>query len=82
MPGPLKVFLCHPHANRGPVRSLYTRLTKEGVDRWLDKAKLLPGQDWEFEICKAVCEADVVVVCLSKQFNQAGFRPKEIRLCN
>jgi len=77
---PLKVFLCHAHADRDPVRGLYIRLTKDGVDAWLDKEKLLPGQDWEFEIRKAVHEADVVVVCLSKQFNQAGFRQKEVRL--
>ncbi len=77
---PLKVFLCHAHADRDPVRALYTRLTKDGVDAWLDKEKLLPGQDWELEIKKAVREADVVVVCLSKQFNQAGFRQKEVRL--
>ena len=50
------------------------------MDAWLDKAKLLPVQDWELEIRKAVREADVVVVCLSKQFNQAGFRQKEVRL--
>jgi HD-GYP domain-containing protein (c-di-GMP phosphodiesterase class II) len=77
---PLKVFLCHAHADRGAVRGLYTRLTQDGVDAWFDKAKLLPGQDWELEIRKAVREADVVVVCLSKQFNQAGFRQKEVRL--
>ncbi len=63
-----------------PCAALYTRLTKDGVDAWLDKEKLLPGQDWELEIRKAVREADVVVVCLSKQFNQAGFRQKEVRL--
>ena len=83
MPEPkrlLKVFLCHAHADRDPVRALYTRLTQDGVDAWFDKAKLLPGQDWELEIRKAVREADVVVVCLSKQFNQAGFRQKEVRL--
>ena len=77
---PLKVFLCHAHADRDAVRGLYSRLTQDGVDAWLDKAKLLPGQDWELEIRKAVREADVVVVCLSKQFNQAGFRQKEVRL--
>ena len=77
---PLKVFLCNAHADRDPVRALYTRLTKDGVDAWLDKEKLLPGQDWELEIRKTVREADVVVVCLSKQFNQAGFRQKEVRL--
>ena len=60
---PLKVFLCHAHADREPVRGLYTRLTQDGVDRyaWLDKAKLLPGKDWELEIRKAVREADVVI---------------------
>ena len=55
---PLKVFLCHAHADRDPVRGLPvgTRLTQDGVDAWFDKAKLLPGQDWEFEIRKAVRE--------------------------
>ena len=28
----------------------------DGVDAWLDKAKLLPGEDWELEIRKVVCE--------------------------
>jgi hypothetical protein len=62
---PLKVFLCHARADRDAVRALYTRLTQDGVDAWLDKAKLLPGQDfgrlnlpdWELEIRKAVRES-------------------------
>ncbi len=58
---PLKVFLCHAHADRDPVRGLYTRLTKDGVDVWLDKAKLLPRQDWELEIRKTVRENNVNV---------------------
>jgi hypothetical protein len=51
---PLKVFLCHAHADRDPVRGLYPRLTKDGVDAWLDKEKLVLEQGWELEICKAV----------------------------
>ncbi len=77
---PLKVFLCHAHADRGAVRALHARLTSDGVDVWFDKEKLLPGHDWELEIRKAVREADAVVVCLSRQFNQDGFRQKEVRL--
>lgn len=76
----LCVFLCHAHADRDAVRKLYTRLSKDGVDVWLDKEKLMPGQNWETEIRKAVRGADVVMVCLSKQFNQAGFRQKEVKL--
>ena len=57
---PLKVFLCHAHADRD--RALYSRLTKDGVNAWFDKEKpcgershpILPGQDWELEIRKAV----------------------------
>ncbi len=76
----LKVFLCHAHSDKDAVKALYARLKREGVDVWLDKEKLLPGADWELEIRKAVREADVVVVCLSKQFNQEGFRQKEVRI--
>jgi hypothetical protein len=77
---PLKVFLCHAHADRDAVRALYTRLTNDGVDAWLDKEKLLGGADWEYEIRNAVRESDVVVVCHSKQFNQKGFRQKEVKI--
>jgi hypothetical protein len=77
---PLKVFLCHAHSDAVAVRDVYHRLINDGVDAWLDKEKLLPGQDWELEIRKAVRSADIVVVCLSKRFNQAGFRQKEVRL--
>jgi hypothetical protein len=77
---PLKVFLSHAHSDAEAVRALYDRLTADGVDAWLDKENLLPGQDWELEIRKAVREADVVVVCLSKGFNQRGYRQKEVRI--
>ena len=52
----ISIPLTHAHADRDAVRTLPagTRLTKDGVDAWLDKAKLLPGQDWELEIRKAV----------------------------
>lgn len=77
---PLKVFLCYAHSNQNAVQDLYQHLIKNGVDTWLDKERLFPGQDWELEIRKAVRESDIVIICLSKQFNQAGFRQKEVRL--
>jgi hypothetical protein len=68
---PLKVFLCHAHADRDAVRGLYTRLTQDGVDAWFDKAKLIPGQgfdklnlpDWELEIRKLMRELQVAIDC-------------------
>ncbi len=77
----LHVFLAHARSDQEDVRSLYNRLTKDGVKAWLDEANLLPGQDWEYEIRKAVRGSDVVIVCLSEQFNrQRGYRQKEVRI--
>ena len=77
---PLKAFLCHASGDKPPVRELYKRLTTEGVDAWLDKERLLPGQDWRLEIPKAVREADVVVVCLSKKsITKEGYVQREIK---
>src|SRR5512142_874106 len=77
---PLKVFLCHASGDKPTVRELYKRLIAEGVDAWLDKEKLLPGQDWQLEIPKAVRESDVVVVCLSnKSITKEGYVQKEIK---
>ena len=77
---PLKVFLCHASGDKPPVRDLYKRLTTEGLDAWLDKERLLPGQDWQVEIPRAVRDADVVVVCLSnKSITKEGYVQKEIR---
>jgi hypothetical protein len=77
---PLKVFLCHADVDNKTVHALYELLVKDGVEAWLDKEKILPGQSWDYEIRKAVREADAFLVCLSKQFNQAGYRQKEVRL--
>jgi hypothetical protein len=77
---PIKVFLSYARNDLAAVHSLYSRLKKAGVDVWFDKEELIPGSDWELEIRKAVRSADVVIVCLSNEFNQAGFRQKEVRL--
>lgn len=76
----LKVFLSHAHLDAAIVHKLYKRLVDDGIDAWIDKEKLIPGQDWELEIRKAVRESDVVIVCLSQQFNRRGYRQKEVRI--
>jgi formylglycine-generating enzyme required for sulfatase activity len=76
----LKVFLCHSKDDKPKVRKLNRRLIADGFDAWLDEEKLMPGQDWDLEIRKAVRESDVVVVCLSNgSVTKAGYVQKEIR---
>jgi hypothetical protein len=55
-------------------------LVQGGFRPWLDEEELLPGQDWEAEIAKAVHDCDVVIVCLSsKSTAKTGYVQKEIR---
>ena len=63
---PLRVFLCHSSADKPAVRELYQKLRAElWIDPWLDEEKLLPGQDWDLVIEKAVQNSDAVIVLLS-----------------
>src|ERR1035438_2695406 len=76
----LQVFLCHASADKPAVRALYHRLQEDGFQPWPDEEDLLPGQDWEPQIRRAVRESDVVLVCLSQSsVSKKGFVQKEIK---
>ena len=81
MPSSAKqVFLCHSSGDKAVVRNLWARLRSEGHLPWLDEQALLPGQDWQLEIRKAVRQSQIVLVCLSKtSVNKSGYVQKEIR---
>ena len=75
----LKVFLCHASEDKPRVRELYARLRADGFRPWLDEEDLLPGQEWEREIPKALRESDVVIVALSKRaVSKSGYVHREI----
>ncbi|RPJ28694.1 MAG: toll/interleukin-1 receptor domain-containing protein [Chloroflexi bacterium] len=77
----LQVFLLYARGDREVVQRLYQRLVKEGANAWLDRERILPGQDWQYEIRKAIQGSDIVVVCLSRQFNkQGGYRHEELKI--
>lgn len=79
---PLRVFLCHSSNDKPVVRQLYQKLRIEDwIQPWLDEEELYPGQDWNFEIEKAVEAADVILVCLSKgSTTKEGYVQREIRI--
>jgi len=75
------VFLCHAHSDRETVHDLYVRLMENGIHAWLDAEDLQPGQNWQHEIRKAILKSDVVIVCLSREFNQQhGYRYEELKI--
>jgi hypothetical protein len=77
----LHIFLCHASQDKPTVRDLYRKLAAEPwIDPWLDEEKLLPGQDWNLEIEKAVERSDAVVVCLSSNsVTKEGYVQRELR---
>jgi hypothetical protein len=75
------VFLCYSHRDQTIVHDLWSRLKKDGVDVWLDRENLLPGQDWQKTIWKTIRKSDVLIVCLSRNFSKpGGYRHEELRL--
>jgi hypothetical protein len=75
----LQVFLCHSSKDKKLVRELYNKRCQDGISPWLDEESLLPGQDWQQEIRKAVNNSDVFIACLSKEaINKKGYIQKEI----
>ena len=76
----LRAFLCHASDDKSTARDLYKRLLKDNFSPWLDEENILPGQDWNHEIKKAVRASDVVLVLVSSSsINKAGYVQKEIR---
>lgn len=77
----LKIFLCHSSGDKPQVRKLNDLLLKSGAAPWLDENQLLPGQDWDYEIKKALDASDVILLCLSKSsVDKEGYVQREIRL--
>lgn len=76
----LKVFLCHSKDDKEHVRKLYLRLLALGCEPWLDDESLLPGQDWDSEIRRAIRTSHVFIACLSRgAVTKRGYVQKEIR---
>jgi DNA-binding NarL/FixJ family response regulator len=79
---PLEVFLCYSPNDSAIVYELYDRLRRLAwVHVWMDKENLLAGQNKEIEIEKAIRNADVVIVSVSRSWTtkQASIH-REIRL--
>ena len=69
--------------DKSTARDLYKRLLKDNFVPWFDEENILPGQDWNYEIKKAVRESDIVLVLVSKNsINKAGYVQKEIKQAN
>jgi hypothetical protein len=63
-PGP-KVFIAYVQEDAAQAERLYTALRDSGLDPWMDRKKLLPGQNWARAIRQAIEISDFFLACLS-----------------
>lgn len=60
-----RVFLAYVQEDLRAVRKLYGIFERRGFRPWLDKKKLLPGQNWPRAIETAIETSDFFVACFS-----------------
>ena len=74
------VFLAYANADVERVMELYQQLKDYGLDPWMDKYDLLPGQLWKEEIEIAIRSSRFFLACLSKHSADASFFSTELRV--
>ena len=68
---PFHVFLSHSSTDKPSVEELARRLAREGIQAWLDKWNLIPGDPWQPAIEKALAESETCAVFVGL----SGFGP-------
>lgn len=62
------------------AKRLYGDLQRAGVSPWLDRKKLLPGQDWKREVKLAMQHSSHILILLSEHsVSKNGYVQKELR---
>ena len=61
-----RVFLAYVQEDGKEVGHLYQAFRAQGFDAWLDRKKLLPGQNWPRSIEDAIENSDFFVACFSQ----------------
>jgi len=62
-----RVFIAYVQEDLSLIRRLYRAFEKHGFRPWLDKKKLLPGQNWPRAIETAIQTSDFFVACFSRR---------------
>jgi len=62
-----RVFIAYVQEDLVFARKLYRACEKSGLSPWLDKKKLMPGQNWPRAIETAIQTSDFFVACFSRR---------------
>jgi hypothetical protein len=62
-----RIFIAYVEEDLPHARRLYQAFEQRGFRPWLDKRKLMPGQNWPRAIESAIQNADFFVACFSRR---------------
>ena len=76
------VFVSYSRKNSKIVDKLVQTLKSFGINVWLDREKLNPGERWEYAIEQAIQEGAFFIACFSKQYIDGtdGVRFEELNI--
>jgi hypothetical protein len=79
-PDKARIFIAYASEDGRMADRLFHAFTKFGYSAWLDRRKLLPGQNWPRRIEDAIASSDFFVACFSRHSvrKRGGFQA-EIR---
>jgi len=76
----VKVFISYAREDIEMARKLRDDLEKAGINTWLDKVDLLPGQDWKTEVSRAIRTSSHFIALLStRSISKQGFFQTELK---
>ena len=75
-----KVFISYAREDSGIAQRLYDDLKEAGVELWFDRKNLMPGQQWNIEIKKAIKDSTIFLALISSNtLSKRGFTQKELK---
>lgn len=76
----MRIFLSYATEDKTCVEEIYRELSAAGFIPWMDERDILPGEQWELSLEKAIRNSDIFLACLSENsFSKRGWIQKEIR---
>jgi hypothetical protein len=78
--GRTRIFIAYATEDGAVADRLYAALEERGFSPWLDRRKLLPGQNWPRRIEDAIASSDFFIACFSgRSVRKRGGFQVEIR---
>ncbi len=76
-----RVFISYSREDTESARRLYKDLRNNGINVWIDTENLLPGQNYNLEVKRAIRNSDYVIALVSsRSLSKKGYVQKELRM--